>query len=55
MVIKMLTLNRTIRDNLFEFMDNGALFNYIDDVDTSLKNHKEKVWIRNTVAVMKFM
>ncbi len=54
----MLSLNRTINDNLFEFMDDGVLFNYMDDMDTRLKNYKEKAWIdkehssRNEIYVM---
>lgn len=54
----MLTLNRTIEDNLFEFIDEGWLFNYMDEIDVKLKDYKDKSWIdkehsnRNEIYIM---
>ena len=54
----MLTLNRTIEDNLFEFIDEGWLFNYMDEIDAKLKDYKDKTWIdkensnRNEIYIM---
>jgi len=54
----MLNLTRTIKDNLFEFTDDGILFNYVDDMDSRLKKCSEKAWIdkeysnRNEIYVM---
>lgn len=54
----MLTLNRTIKENLFEFIDDGVLFNFMDDIDKRLKDYNEKTWIdkehsnRNEIYVM---
>jgi hypothetical protein len=54
----MLTLNRTIEDNLFEFIDDGWLFNYMDEIDVKLKDYKDKAWInkehsnRNEIYIM---
>ncbi len=54
----MLTLNRTIKDNLFEFIDEGWLFNYMDEIDVKLKDYKDKTWIdkehssRNEIYIM---
>ena len=36
-----LNLNRRIRNNLFEFIGDGWLFNYMDEIDTKLKDYKE--------------
>lgn len=54
----MLTLNRTIDNNLFEFIDDGLFFNYMDEINVKLKNYNEKAWIdkehssRNEIYVM---
>ena len=54
----MLTLHRRIKDNLFEFIDDGVFFNCMDDIDERLKKCSEKAWIdkeysnRNEIYVM---
>lgn len=41
----MLTLNRNIKENIFEFIDDGWLFSYIDEIDVKLEGYKDKVYI----------
>ncbi|MGB9936980.1 MAG: hypothetical protein ACPK7O_04620 [Methanobacterium sp.] len=41
----MLTLNRTIKENVFEFIDDGWLFNYIKEIDVNLNGYKDKVYV----------
>lgn len=41
----MLTLNRNIEENIFEFIDDGYLFNYIDEINAELKEYKDSAYI----------
>lgn len=41
----MLTLNRNIKENVFEFVDDGWLFNSMDEIDVELKEYKDKAYV----------
>jgi hypothetical protein len=41
----MLTLNRNIKENIFEFVDEGWLFNNMDEIDVELKEYKDKAYL----------
>ena len=41
----MLTLNRNIKENIFEFVDEGWLFNYMDEIDIEIKEYKDKAYV----------
>lgn len=54
----MLTLNREIKENILEFVDEGWLFNYMDEIDAELRHYKDKSYIekqnsnRNEIYIM---
>jgi hypothetical protein len=41
----MLTLNRNIKENIFEFVDEGWLFNNMDEIDVELKEYKDNAYL----------
>jgi hypothetical protein len=41
----MLTLNRNIKENVFEFVDDGWLFNSMHEIDVELKEYKDKAYV----------